>query len=297
VKLSTPWLLSGHRSQNVGQPTTPTQNATTQISINKPHSVEDWLEQEYGHPISFYGKVVDENEIPIAGASVEFERANAKGEGLRVSSVSDSIGLFSVTGIKGKNLGVNVSKDGYYGRQDRFEYADPGRGLFKPDPSHPVIFHLRKKGPGAKLITSKSALRPDLGIKAPTNGTPIFIDLYNRKAGAVGELQIESWKEQKDFSTGQNNWGLRLTIPGGGLFEESDEFPFEAPETGYQSVIEWHFNSGQNDWREVLKKSFDIKFGNPPRYGKITVETGSFSQAIFLEYAFNPDGSRYLEPK
>lgn len=275
-------------------------DTATSNPTGKPHPVEEWIEQQYKHPISFYGKVVDEVEAPIAGASIGFDWPTAQGED-HASAASDSLGCFSLMGVQGKLLEVHVSKDGYYTskqlNQARFVYAVFNSEGFQPDSSNPIIFQLRKKGPGTELITSKTALRPDLGIKAPTNGVPIFVDFYNRKTGTVGELQIESWKEHKDFNTGQNNWGLRLTISDGGFVEENDEFPFEAPETGYQSVMEWHFKNGQNDWQETLNKSYYIKFGNPPCHGKITVETDAFSQAIFLEYAVNPDGSRYLESK
>ena len=88
------------QTQNVHQASTQPQNTPTTISNDKPHSIQEWLERQYNISISFYGKVVDENEVPVSNASIEFEWANAKGEGLHASITSDNLGLFSLTGVK-----------------------------------------------------------------------------------------------------------------------------------------------------------------------------------------------------
>ena len=134
-------------------------------------------------------------------------------------------------------------------------------------------------------------------IAPPTNGTTVFVDFFNQKSGDIGQLKMEGWKERKNFKTAQNNWGFRLTVPDGGLIEQSDEFPFEAPDIGYQSTLEWHFKDGDAAWQGGIKDKFYIKFGNPARYGKITVDTSAFTPTVYLEYVINPDGSRNLEPK
>jgi hypothetical protein len=177
-----------------------------------------------------------------------------------------------------------------------FEYANPSDGLFTPDQNNPVVFHLQKKGVGVDLVTSDHGIDSDLHFAPPTNGTPVFVDFFNQNVGENGQLKIEGWKELKDRKTAQNNWGFRLTVPDGGLIVENDEFPFEAPDTDYQSVLEWYFKDGDPDWKGFLQKKFYIKFGNPPRYGIVTVETTAFAPGVYLHYAFNPTGSRNLEP-
>jgi hypothetical protein len=82
----------------------------------------------------------------------------------------------------------------------------------------------------------------------------------------------------------------------GGFVEENDEFPFEAPESGYQPTVQFDFQKGQPGWTWDLQKDYYIKFGNPPRYGYLHLET-SIGSGIRLTYAINPDGSRNLEPK
>jgi hypothetical protein len=46
-----------------------------------------------------------------------------------------------------------------------------------------------------------------------------------------------------------------------------------------------------------LNQQYYISFGQPRRYGWLKVETRIGSGGAVLEYAINPDGSRYLEPK
>lgn len=257
---------------------------------------------DWKQPINFYGRVVDENGTPVIGASVHFEWTDLSPTGnAEADAMSDNNGAFSLTGQHGKRLIVDVGKNGYYSsgnaRGGAFEYANPFDGLFKPDINNPVVFHLRKKGVGVDLIVSQNGMSTFMRIVPPTNGSAIFLDFFNQKVGNAGQLKIEGWKEPKDFKTAQNNWGLRLTVPDGGLIENTDEFSFEAPVADYQSMMEWHFTNGSADWQGGINKKYYIKFGNPPRYGKITFDTGAFYPAVHLEYAINPDGSRNLEPK
>lgn len=87
-----------------------------------------------------------------------------------------------------------------------------------------------------------------------------------------------------------------MEIPDGGFVEENEEFPFEAPENGYQPVMEFNFQQGQTNWTIHLKDDYYIKFGNPARYGWLHLDT-SINSGVRLKYAINPTGSRNLEPK
>ena len=90
---------------------------------------------------------------------------------------------------------------------------------------------------------------------------------------------------------------FRMEIPGGGFVGENDEFEFTAPEEGCQSVIEFGFQQGQMDWTTDINTNYYIKFGNPPRYGHIHIQTGISYGGAILTYAINPDDSSNLEPK
>ncbi|MDE3100298.1 MAG: carboxypeptidase regulatory-like domain-containing protein [Verrucomicrobiota bacterium] len=248
-------------------------------------------------PINFWGRVLDESNNPVADAKVRFQWTDLSSTGTsQADAKSDGEGFFSLTGRHGKFLAVLVGKGGYYsGRSSSggFEYANPGsQFFFTPDQHRPIIFHLRKKGIGVGLIVSGGVLP----VVAPTNGLPVFVDFFGRKVGSSGQLEIRGWKEPKDFKTAENNWKQALIVHDGGLIPENDEFPFEAPETGYQSDIQWRGTDGSPGWEGGINEKFYIKFGNPPLYGVLIVLADSISPKVYLDYAINPTGSRNLEP-
>jgi hypothetical protein len=221
-------------------------------------------------------------------------------------------------------LDVSVGKAGYYAsRRNRganyFKYSQPNfdsyygnDDYFKPDSNYPVIYYLRKMGIGANsLVTSQFGIREDFDVMVPRDGTPVNIDLLKRKSGS-GSLEISQMKPDYPAHGGivQNlspsdraklisatNWSLTMKLNDGGFLEENEEFPFSPPESGYQSVVTYNFNEAQTNWTTELKKDFYIKFGNPPLYGQLEVETSSFQNTVILTYVINPDGSRNLEPK
>lgn len=257
---------------------------------------------DWKQPINFWGRVVDESNEPVANSSVHFAWNDISEKGTSdADTTSDGNGFFSLTDRKGKRLYVDVSKEGYYSSGDSrgaaFEYANPADGLFTPDRNNPVVFHLRKKGVGVDLITSQYGMSPDFPVHIPRDGTPIKIDFLQRKTGDSGQMQISENKPEYANWKQATNWSFKMEIPDGGFIKQNDEFPFEAPESGYQPVVEFNFQQGQTDWVENLKKNYYIKFGNPSRYGLLRLETGISMGGAILTYAINPDGSRNLEPK
>lgn len=261
---------------------------------------ERWKAQ-WDTPIEFYGKVVDEIEVSVRDAAIDFSRVDVHGVAQHSSAISDGSGLFSLTGVRGKDLSVEVTKQGYYTsrrNQTMFLYTDiSGRGTFTPDASNPVIFQLRKKGPGTDLVTSQYGVRPNLGIRAPRDGTPVRVDLLSRKVGDAGPLEISQVKPDYAHWQQATEWTFRMAIPDGGFVEYDEEFPFQAPEAGYQPAIQFHFKSGETNWTTTLQKQYYIAFGQPRRYGRLVAETAIEMEGARLTYVINPDGSRYLEPR
>lgn len=281
-------------------PETTTPGETQHIrSSSLTNVVELWKHQNHV-PIEFYGKVVDDKEQPLEGASIVFTPGWVfPSEGYRNSrTATDKNGSFAFSGAMGRTLSVEVTKAGYYPMRslntNDFDYVGHGSEPFRPVSSEPVVFHLRKKGEGTELITSRRGVYPDLVIKGLTNGTPLRVDFFQRKTGSEGQMELSAVKPP----VGQpaTDWSFRMSIPDGGFVEHNDEFPFEAPESGYKSMVEFQFKAGTTNWAQRLRKSYYIAFGQPKRYGRIEVET-ELHTAVRLKYAINPDGSRYLEPK
>ena len=273
-----------------------------------PTPVREYMQKRMGdpqydwkQPINFYGKVVDDRNQSVADADVHFAWNDLSENGTSSADAkSDDNGLFSLENRIGKRLYVDISKAGYYtSHRERiaFEYANPADGLFTPDSNHPVVFQLRKKGIGAELITSQYGMAPDFPIHVSRDGTPVKIDLLQRKIGDSGQMQISEIKPPYETWKQATSWSFRMEIPDGGFVEENDEFPFEAPEAGYQPVVEFKFQKGDTNWTEGINKSYYIQFGNPPRYGYFSVKTVISMGGAILSYGINSDGARNLEPK
>jgi hypothetical protein len=246
---------------------------------------------DWKQPINFYGRVVDYyNGEPIVGAKVGFVWNDLSATGTSETQTETAAdGSFSLVGKSGKRLSVSVGKEGYYAVKGEvlrsFEYANPADGLFTADPNKPVVYRLRKKGASA-----------DFPINIPRDGTPVMLDVMQRRVGQTGQIRISENKPEHGAWRQATSWWFRMEIPDGGFAEENDEFPFEAPESGYQAVIQFDFQQGQTNWATSLKKDFYIKFGNPPRYGRFQMQTDISYGGAIITYAINPDGSRNLEP-
>ena len=210
-------------------------------NLTKEQAMRAWLarrekdkQADWKIPIHFYGRVVDQDMQPVAGAKISFEWTDLSSTGTsRANSASDQQGNFSLSAVRGKNLGVHVEKEGYYTpnavRASAFEFADPGeRTDYEPDPDHPILFQLRKKQTPAELETRS------LELIAPTDGKAVGIDLSKGVASSAGNLHVQTWKPSppRPMSPAYD-WKIALEIPDGGFIETTEEFAFQAPEGGY----------------------------------------------------------------
>ncbi len=258
-------------------------------------SKDDWRT-----PISFFGKVVDEASNAVSGAKVDFSCNDLSPSGTSFyHTVSDSAGNFSFTRITGKLLSVAVTKDGYYSSsRDNHYYTYAGENVnFVPDPQNPIMFHLRKKGAGQDLIATDF---PGFAKMAQLkrDGTPVEINLLNgtvASAGA-GSIKLELWHDPLEKSAQPFDWKTRLTVPGGGLVEATNEFNFEAPATGYETSAEINMLASATNWQNETKRTFFVNLpdGN---YGRIEFYLLARNGVFTLHSFINGSGSKNLEPK
>ena len=250
---------------------------------------------EWRMPINFYGRVLDENEQPVPGAKVELSWTDLSQAGSSQSqTTTDAQGSFSLLNQTGRNLQVRVSKEGYYTpkqQQISFDYAGFWEANYhNPDPHNPVVFHLRKKHHAE--ILSRGEIRPII----PPNGTPVRFDLLNGgKVSPDGQLEIAAVTNTEKYPPRIFNWRATISVPDGGLIEHNAEFPFEAPESGYQRSVEFDMSTNVSDWKRLIEKSYFIQFGSPPRFGRIQIQLNGASQKASVRYWVNPSGSRNLE--
>jgi hypothetical protein len=259
------------------------------------------LLSEWQAPIEFHGKVVDENDIPVEGASATFfwtENPFIDGKGNRSTTTSDSQGLFSLEGARGPSLNVEVGKSGYYqvrSNRTQFQFGI-GAEPFRSDASNPMVFHLRKKSKGERLIAT--TIPGFAGIEQlRSDGSPVEVDLMqgSRVPAGRGQLKLEFWRDLTDRKARVYNWRLQLSAPGGGLVGTADEFPFEAPEGGYESALTIDMPATNQPWQPEIRRKFFAKLADGS-YGCFEMYLVSWNGVFTIQSSINPTGSRNLEP-
>lgn len=248
---------------------------------------------QYKLPISFYGKVIDEVGQPISGANIAFSWTDLSQEGTsQQNALSDTSGLFSLTGVTGKSLTVQVSKEGYklYHSSNRsgFDFSSlsmPERH-YSPDPHSPVQYVMRKNGLKEPLI------QVNRKFSASTNQPTIF----NLGGDDSTSIKIELLQNNSEKAGQSGAWSMRINVPNGGVQVSTNEFPFEAPETGYETEIRVDRGVAKPEtWpNPYLGGEFFIKVGNS--YGRLHLQMIEGSPHLSVISYFNPSGSRNLEP-
>jgi hypothetical protein len=263
------------------------------------NAMEERIDQVQ-RPIIFYGRVVDEKGQPVEGARAELTWTQFYPEGTFTTNLfTDKGGSFSLQNAKGATLSVSIEKSGYYEikslNQTSFRYSIVGGAEpFHPDISNPVVFHLRKKKSGSALITSRHGMSPVMEFSVPGDGSKVHVDFLNRSVGNQGQMELSSVKPPKTTDRGPKAWSFQMSIPDGGFIEENDEFPLEAPTSGYTPTVEFNFDPNDSNWTDAIGKHYYIEFGQPPQYGRIDIGTGIY-RGVQLGYAINPTGSTDLE--
>lgn len=259
---------------------------------------EKTLRGLFENPISFYGKVVDQNRMPVEGAKVRFgANDNPDRAASEHFTTSDVSGLFSITGLKGIGLSVRVAKDGYYSTKQaskEFSYYSPEVQPVSPtSPDKPWVFVLNKMGIAEALI------KFDADFPIRKDGTPVEVSLSTGSVVAVGkgDVRVEAWTEQIDPGNWrQYNWRCRLSVPGGGLVERVENLNFEAPVNGYQPSMEVNMPSNAERWQSQFQGNYFVRLADG-RFGRLTFRMVAGGDHFFrLESFINPKlGSRNLE--
>ncbi len=256
---------------------------------------ENW----WKFPISFYGKVVDENNQPLADAEVVFIVNDESSEGTtEYHKKSDGEGLFALTGVKGKGTAVDVSKKGYYRTKSAnsyFHYAGIEDTFFIPDPNNPVVFQLRKKGEAAELVHREKLFTFSI------DGTKYCLDLLTGKKVVEPNAQSDfavSFVRSNKIIDHKFDWEVVFESANGGFIESNEEFMLEAPETGYQQSLHFGYLASDPNWKRDMERKFFLQSRGGKFYARLEVlikPKYNEEAAIYLTYYLNPDGSRNLE--
>lgn len=125
-------------------------NVLTQEALVQISNIWQEMRQTVNQRIEFYGRAVDEDGCPLAGARAELSCQGYPEDYWTTNLLTASDGTFALTGPTGAFLYVHVAMDGYEEvagtNQNKFTYYSPlPSGGFQPDPSNPVVFRLRKR--------------------------------------------------------------------------------------------------------------------------------------------------------
>src|SRR6266550_951414 len=214
-------------------------------------------------PITFYGRVIDQNGDPVVNATVNYT----------------ALDKFDQSGSKYQSES-NAS----------FAYGIGPDSTRKEQPTEndPAVFVLQKKGVSEPLIQAEGGQ-----IDVPRTGEPLTIDLTTGRPGR-GDLQIETWVG--DSSQRRFDWRYRLSVSGGGLAERKGQFDFEAPADNYQTSIDVNMSANSEQWSARPTKEYFAKLPDG-RYARFSVKfyAGDRNFIVFESYLNPRPGSRNLE--
>lgn len=260
-------------------------------------------------PINFWGKIVDENGLPVMAVKIDYEYSIEHGNLLGVAwsdqetrsgqAVTDRNGLFSVLGLKGHALGILAIKHPDYQFRGKgavsFDfYGSTASGKFVPDQQKPVVFTVVQNQRLEPLTHVKGNLR----VRA--NGAPERWNLWQGESDPNGELMITFKREPALLQRpGQAaTWSAELQIVGGGIIEAAwDDDVRRAPEAGY---VESVLYPDREQKQGVPYRSFYVKTADG-RFGRLQIELDARSEGAgapcYITSDLNPSpGSRNLEP-
>ncbi|MEP6671100.1 MAG: carboxypeptidase-like regulatory domain-containing protein [Chthoniobacter sp.] len=256
-------------------------------------------------PIEFYGKILDQHGDVVPNADIKYFANNSIGSRpAEHAAKSDSAGLFSINGIGGLTLAVEVSKPGYRALPERdskpasgglFEYGLSSKGPFESHKSSPTIFALYKPGPIEPLVK--------LGTRSyyfPPGDVPVTATLDEQ--GHAHRVVLRYWRNRSDAQggSGKYDWSLEVSVPDGGVLLRPDDFDFEAPGQGYASNDTINMPAslpyGYGGWSSFVRRSYFIRF-NDGIFARAKLEMHADGDAFaVLDSFLNPrPGHRNLE--
>jgi hypothetical protein len=245
---------------------------------------------EWKTPIEFFGKVLDQDGNPVAGATADISWTDMSPNGSSHMQVtSNGAGLFSVTGLNGKHMTVRITKDGYLRETSKgrsaFEFAGFWEPTYhEPDPNNPVIFYLRKRGEPAPLISSE-------GKFVLTFGIPASIPMP-QSTGVASPIKITVF--ESDPKT--RKWRAHISVDDGGILPALDEFPFEALKEGYQSSLDLNQESPHPPGWQDLHEGGWFYIKTRQGYGLLKLRQIRGKKTRRYQVLLNSTGGTNLEP-
>ena len=252
-------------------------------------------------PITFYGKVVDQNERPVESARVSFDLVISHFDQLDtetkpVSLMTDHSGLFTAAGFTAYGFnGISITKEGCKFSQRAPRSFVFGAGAdYKSDPTKPTVFRMWRSSGMERLVA------PSWRGKMACDGRTNRFVLSTGQPSTAGDFEIVCWKNPLNVPPPGNahfDYKCEIAVVGGGIRPTDDEFTFLAPDSGYVPFFNVDRKKNDQVWKGSVKQEFYIKTADG-HFGWLLVEWYAWQTppTIFRwECAINPSGSRNLE--
>jgi hypothetical protein len=262
-------------NSTAGQATT-VASAPVPPTQTKDEQMREGLATLNDEQVVLYGRVIDQFGAPVAGATVaaSIQVNNGVRVGAdRFSLNTDANGAFTISGYKGKALGINITKAGYdlATTNTRFVYSLlwPEAERHVHDPNNPVVFKMWKR----------QGVEPLVGIdqryRLQVTDTPVNFDLLTGKiVPSGGDLRITVDRPSGIVSQRQpQDWGLKIEAVNGGLIETSfaeARVTYQAPENGYQPSDTLAVST-TNHWSDLVQQMLFVSSRNGQVYSKVFV--------------------------
>jgi hypothetical protein len=247
-------------------------------------------------PFNLYGKVVDQDNVPVQAAKVHFTWNNYSFTGTaEADTQTDASGLFSLQDKQGKLLVVSITKDGYYSAESNranqvaFDFANFGDAHYHdPESKEIVLFRIRKKGNAEPLYYLEQRYIP------PSNSPQIDVSLQ-RESDPDFKVAF-TWGNRDSY--GNFDWTVTIQgMNGTGFIESTNPQDFIAPNGGYRGQVNLGMHASEPNWRSQIQKQYFVRLGNG-HYARIDGEFGLSNSRVpsfVLTWVLNPSGSRNLE--
>jgi len=245
--------------------------------------------------IVFFGKVVDQDRLPVVGARVAYTVHHLSFTGnLPVEGpVTDNDGRFEIQ-TRGPSITVSVSHPNFYvgdGAERQVDYASSTSGFpYSPKPTReePTVFVLVRKGETETLVQVLSN-----EIHLPLDGRPVEISLGEASLNITVRLNSSGASlERNEFR--HFDWSVALAASNGGLIERSNSLDFQAPEIGYRPEVVVQMITANDRWSSRINKDYFVHFTNG-KYGRFHITVSGETGFCRYESYLNPSGSRKLE--
>jgi hypothetical protein len=258
-------------------------------------------------PIAFWGKVTDQDGVPVEGVKIAYTCLILHGNDFGISwepkmrrgqAVTDAAGSFAITGLRGNPLGLDsFGKLGYVYRGRPNHSFDFGGNTperkFVSQRDKPVSFVMLNERVLEPLIQLEGSLR------VSGDGTVGRWSLWSGEPDDDGELAVSLRRVPAvlRFPEFPSTWTAEVQIVGGEIMEAAWEEEFHrAPESGYSATVPY---SKEPEKQGIIGCAYYLRTRNG-NYGRIQVSLypgdDGPSARCFITSDMNPrPGSHNLE--